>query len=74
MPNGTSPTNRVKSVGVISKPAKPELAQILPNLFKWFRDHDYTIVIDRETASTTRAPKSSIAKTWRHARSTSRWF
>jgi NAD+ kinase len=50
MPTGTSPTNRVKSVGVISKPAKPELAQILPNLFKWFRDHDYAIVIDRETA------------------------
>ncbi len=48
MPTGKTP--HTKSVGIISKPAKPELAQILPPLFQWFREHDYHIVIDRETA------------------------
>ena len=50
MPNGTAPSTRSKSVGIISKPAKPELAQILPPLIAWFRKHDYQIAIDRETA------------------------
>jgi len=48
MPTGKTP--RTKSVGIISKPAKPELAQILPPLFEWFREHDYQIMIDGETA------------------------
>ena len=48
MPTGK--TRHPKSVGIISKPAKPELAQILPPLFDWFRKHDYRIAIDRETA------------------------
>ncbi len=49
MPTGkVSPT---KSVGIISKPAKPELAQILPPLLDWFRKHEYQIVIDRETSN-----------------------
>jgi NAD+ kinase len=48
--DGSAPSARPKSVGIMSKPAKPELAQILPPLFEWFRKHDYQIVIDRETA------------------------
>jgi len=48
MPTGK--TSHPKSVGIMSKPAKPELAQILPPLFEWFRNHGYQIVIDRETA------------------------
>lgn len=55
MPTGTSP--RTKSVGIISKPAKPELAQILPPLFEWFRKHDYRIAIDRETSAYSPGPE-----------------
>jgi NAD+ kinase len=55
MPTGTSP--RSKSVGIISKPAKPELAQILPPLFEWFRKHDYRIAIDRETSAYSPGPE-----------------
>ncbi|MBV9483002.1 MAG: NAD(+)/NADH kinase [Acidobacteria bacterium] len=40
-----------KSVAVISKPAKPELAGILPQLFEWLDQHHYRVVIDRETAA-----------------------
>ncbi|HEV8048024.1 MAG TPA: NAD(+)/NADH kinase [Terriglobales bacterium] len=41
---------RGKAAAVISKPDKPELASIVPELLDWFRQHQYQIVIDRETA------------------------
>jgi hypothetical protein len=37
-------------VGIISKPDKPELVEILPRLFQWFEKRDYRIVVDPETA------------------------
>lgn len=39
-----------KSAGIISKPNKPELAQIVPGLLAWFRERDYEIVVDPDTA------------------------
>lgn len=57
MPTGPTPPSHAKSVGIISKPAKPELAQILPKLFEWFRTHGYQIVIDRETAAYSSGPE-----------------
>jgi NAD+ kinase len=39
-----------KSAGIISKPQKPELAEIVPPLLAWFRQHQYQIVVDPETA------------------------
>jgi NAD+ kinase len=41
---------RAKSVGIISKPDKPELVEILPRLYAWFEKRAYRIVIDPETA------------------------
>ena len=35
---------------IISKPNKPELAEIVPPLLTWFRDHHYQVVVDPETA------------------------
>lgn len=59
MPTGaTNPSSRTKFVGIISKPAKPELAQILPELFSWFEKHGYRVVIDRETAAYSSGPES----------------
>jgi NAD+ kinase len=55
MPTGTPP--HTKSVGIISKPAKPELAQILPQLYEWFRKNNYQIAIDRETAAYSPGPE-----------------
>lgn len=37
----------------MSKPNKPELAGIVPNLVDWFRRHQYELVIDQETAAFT---------------------
>lgn len=39
-----------KAAGIISKPNKPELAQIVPGLLEWFRKHNYQLVVDPETA------------------------
>lgn len=57
MPTGTTSSSRNKSVGIISKPAKPELAGILPRLFDWFRERDYKVVIDHETAVYSSGPE-----------------
>jgi NAD+ kinase len=57
MPTGNASSSRTKSVAIISKPAKPEVAQILPQLFEWFRKHDYRIVIDGETAAYASGPE-----------------
>lgn len=43
------PSNPSKSVAIVSKPGKPELVAIVPELVQWFRDHDYRVVADRET-------------------------
>jgi NAD+ kinase len=40
----------MKSVAIISKPWKQELAGILPELLSWFRERDYTIYMDEESA------------------------
>ncbi len=41
----------MKSAAIFSKPAKPELAQVVPELLGWFRRHEYTVVVDQETAN-----------------------
>ncbi|MGC2109078.1 MAG: NAD(+)/NADH kinase [Candidatus Korobacteraceae bacterium] len=40
----------MKSVAIISKPSKPELASILPELLAWFRKRGYALYLDQETA------------------------
>lgn len=39
-----------KAVGIVSKPNKPEIAQIVPGLTGWLQEHGYTFVVDPETA------------------------
>jgi NAD+ kinase len=39
-----------KFVAIVSKPGKPELTGILPALLGWFHQHQYQVVVDRETA------------------------
>jgi NAD+ kinase len=43
-------TTSPKSAGIISKPGKPEIAKIVPDLLAWFRERGYTVVVDPETA------------------------
>jgi len=39
-----------KFAGIMSKPGKTELADVVPPLLAWFREHHYQVVIDPETA------------------------
>ena len=48
----------MKSVAIISKPTKPELAGILPELLSWFRRRGYQIYLDQETAQYTNKPEA----------------
>jgi NAD+ kinase len=45
-----------RAVAIVSKPAKPELSHVLPELLQWFRKHEYHVVIDRETAAYVEGP------------------
>ena len=42
--------SKAKSVGIISKPEKPELAPIVKELLAWFSKHQYQVVGDPYTA------------------------
>ena len=47
----------MKSAAIFSKPAKPELAQVVPELLRWFRDHGYQVVVDQETSAYASGPE-----------------
>lgn len=44
-----------KAAAIISRPARPEVAQIMPGLVTWLQEHGYSIIVDRETAKYTTA-------------------
>jgi len=39
-----------KTAAIISRPNRPNVAQILPGLLAWLVEHDYKIIIDEETS------------------------
>jgi len=43
----------MKTVAIVSKPMKPELRQIVPEVVGWLRRHEYTVITDRETCEYT---------------------
>jgi len=43
--------------GIMSKPSKPELARILPELLGWLSQHGYAAVMDRETSIYGKGPE-----------------
>jgi NAD+ kinase len=51
------PSVSAKTVGIMSKPAKPELARILPELLQWLKQHNYQILIDKESAEYAHGPE-----------------
>lgn len=49
-----------KSVGIISKPNKPEIKEIACGLVQWLEGHGYKVFVDKETAAC--APGSEVAE------------
>ncbi len=40
----------MKSVAILSKPGRAELAEVFPGLLQWLKSHAYSIVVDSESA------------------------
>jgi NAD+ kinase len=40
-----------KTAAIISRPDRPEVAQILPGLLAWLAEHGYKVIMDAETAN-----------------------
>jgi NAD+ kinase len=40
-----------RTAAIVSKPGKPELAAILPQLIAWLKSHNYKIIVDTETSA-----------------------
>lgn len=53
---------KIRTVGIISKPKKPELRDIVPGLRKWLQDRDLVVRLDRETASTLNDPDGGLPR------------
>ena len=47
----------MKSAAIFSKPAKPELKQIVPELLRWLHEHGYKVVVDQETTAYASGPE-----------------
>jgi NAD+ kinase len=39
-----------KTAAIISRPDRPEVAQVLPGLLTWLAEHGYKVIVDEETA------------------------
>jgi NAD+ kinase len=50
------------AAAIISKPQKPELASILPELLGWLDAHGFTAVLDRESAGYLNRPGDAIER------------
>jgi NAD+ kinase len=40
-----------KTAAIISRPNRPQVAEIAPGLLAWLRDHGYKVIVDTETAT-----------------------
>jgi NAD+ kinase len=59
---GQAPGHR-KAIGIVSKPNKPEVADIMPGLMNWLSTHGFDFIMDPETAMHARgAPSVSRAE------------
>jgi NAD+ kinase len=46
----TSQASPQKTAAIISRPDRPEVAQVLPGLLTWLAEHGYKVIVDEETA------------------------
>src|SRR5579864_2375386 len=42
-----------KTAAIISRPDRPQVAQIIPGLLQWFAEHGYRVIIDEQTSNYT---------------------
>jgi len=47
----TNPQPSQKTAAIISRPDRPQVAQIIPGLLAWLTEHHYDVIVDLETAN-----------------------
>ena len=47
----------MKTAALISKPSKPELERLVPEIARWLREHGYEVLFDRESIAYAPAEK-----------------
>ena len=56
---------RKKIIAIVSKPDRPDLTEVLPELERWLEQHDYSVVMDEESAAyftaSTIVPRDQLA-------------
>ena len=52
----------IKTVGIISKPKKAEIGQIVPPMVRWLRERKINVVIDKETATIVGSDEPSVSR------------
>jgi NAD+ kinase len=60
-PQASSQESAQKTAAIISRPNRPEVAQIIPGLLTWLTEHGYEVIVDEET-STYRAGKEVVPR------------
>ncbi|MGA9529012.1 MAG: NAD(+)/NADH kinase [Terriglobales bacterium] len=50
-PHRVSTPLKIKTVAIVSKPDRPELAEVLPPLCRWLQDRGYNVFMDHESAA-----------------------
>ena len=63
MPN--PPSSSKRTAAIISRPDRPQAAQILPGLVSWLKEHNHNLIVDEQTAhyiaGQTVVPRSEMA-------------
>ncbi len=52
----------IKKIGIISKPKKTEIGELVAPLLDWLRKRDIEVFIDKETASTLPSPEKCLTR------------
>jgi NAD+ kinase len=52
----------IKKIGIISKPKKTEIREVVPPLLQWLRERDIEVFIDKETGSLVETPESCLTR------------
>lgn len=53
---------QIKKVGIISKPKKAEIGELVTPLLDWLRKRDLEVFIDKETAATLAVPEKCVTR------------
>jgi NAD+ kinase len=46
-----------KTAAVISRPGRPQVAEVMPDLLNWFTEHNYKVVVDEQTGKYVSGPQ-----------------